>query len=99
MKKIQCEQGFAVVEECENWAQLSPVRGCHCWNCGMRDGYPSRGWPDGNCENFKLLKNTVRSYIDARAFKEGLLRQLITLGDSTTDMTCKACHGKGYIEI
>ncbi len=43
------------VEDCLNWKECNPVRGKHCYNCGMRNGYPYRGQPDKRCSNFSIL--------------------------------------------
>jgi len=49
-----------LVEQCVNWKRIDSIRGNHCYNCGMRDGYPFRGQPDKRCINFILERNNDR---------------------------------------
>lgn len=46
-----------VVEHCENWLQMSVLKGKNCWNCVRRNGYPFRAQPDKKCKNFKLRED------------------------------------------
>ena len=57
-----------LVEECTNWMEISPIRGKHCYNCAMRDGYPFRGQPDSRCTNFNLEinKDKIDKMIEAQ---------------------------------
>lgn len=47
------------VFDCEEWLRIPGHGGHHCWNCGMRDGYPFWGQPDKQCKNFRLKKKEV----------------------------------------
>ena len=41
-----------LVEKCNNWTEVSIIKGHHCWNCAKRNGYPWRAQPDKQCENY-----------------------------------------------
>jgi hypothetical protein len=41
-----------LVEQCENWFEISMVQGHHCWNCVHRNGYPYRAQPSRACSRF-----------------------------------------------
>jgi hypothetical protein len=51
-RKPRRSRSMILVEQCQNWHEISVIAGHHCFNCALRDGYPQRGQPDHNCKNF-----------------------------------------------